>query len=103
MGVVIGSTVPMFLGAMIMGPAAAWLLKQFDTLTKDKIKAGFEMLVDNFSLGILGGALAVFGVWGVGPVVDWITKRAGPASTTWSPTTCCRSARSSSSRPRCCS
>ena len=77
MGVVVGSTVPMFLGAMIMGPAAAWLLKQFDTLTKDKIKSGFEMLVDNFSMGILGGALAVFGVWGVGPVVNWMTNRAG--------------------------
>jgi mannitol PTS system EIICBA or EIICB component len=77
MGVIVGSSVPMFLGAMIMGPAAAYLLKQFDRLTAERIKAGFEMLVDNFSIGILGGALALFGVWGVGPVVDKATTTAG--------------------------
>jgi PTS system mannitol-specific IIC component len=77
MGVVVGSSVPMFLGAMIMGPAAAWLLKQFDKLTADKIKAGFEMLVDNFSIGIIGGAMALLGVWGVGPIVNKLTDWAG--------------------------
>jgi PTS system mannitol-specific IIC component len=77
MGVIVGSTVPMFLGAMIMGPAAAYILMRFDKLTADRIKAGFEMLVDNFSLGIIGGAMALFGVWGVGPVVDKMTTTAG--------------------------
>jgi PTS system mannitol-specific IIC component len=77
MGVVVGSSVPMFLGAMIMGPAAAWILQQFDKLTAERIKAGFEMLVDNFSIGIIGGALALFGVWGVGPVVNRATTTAG--------------------------
>ena len=77
MGVIVGSSVPMFLGAMIMGPLAAWILQQFDRLTAERIKAGFEMLVDNFSIGIIGGALALFGVWGVGPVVNKMTTTAG--------------------------
>ena len=58
MGVIVGSDVPMFIGAMIVGPAAAWVIKQFDRLVQNKIKAGFEMLVNNFSIGIIGAALA---------------------------------------------
>ena len=54
MGVVVGSEIPMFLGAMLMGPFAGWLLKQFDDKFADKIPQGFEMLVNNFSSGILG-------------------------------------------------
>jgi mannitol PTS system EIICBA or EIICB component len=72
-GVVVGSSVPMFLGAMIMGPLAAWLLKQFDRATADRIAVGFEMLVANFSLGILGAALAVVGLLVIGPVVDGLS------------------------------
>jgi PTS system mannitol-specific IIC component len=77
MGVVVGSTVPMFLGAMIMGPLAAYLLKQFDNRVQERVKAGFEMLVDNFSLGILGGGLAVAGVWIIGPIIDHGTSWVG--------------------------
>ena len=49
MGVVVGADMPMFLGAMIIGPLAAYILKLFDELIEDRIKPGFEMLVDNFS------------------------------------------------------
>ena len=76
-GVVVGSSVPMFLGAMIAGPLAAYVLKQFDKLVEDRVRTGFEMLVDNFSLGIIGGAFALLGVWGIGPVVNHITTWAG--------------------------
>ncbi|HEY3868647.1 MAG TPA: PTS mannitol transporter subunit IICB [Actinocrinis sp.] len=76
-GVIVGSSVPMFLGAMIVGPLAAYLLKQFDRLTEDRIRTGFEMLVDNFSLGILGGAMALLGDWIIGPVVNDVTNWAG--------------------------
>lgn len=69
MGVIIGSEIPMFLGAMIMGPLAAWVLKVFDKAIEGKIRAGFEMLVDNFSTGILGMILAIIGNYGIGPVV----------------------------------
>jgi mannitol PTS system EIICBA or EIICB component len=76
MGVIVGADVPMFLGAMIMGPLAAFLLKLFDDRIEGKIKAGFEMLVNNFSLGILGGGLALVGVVGMGPIVERLTEAA---------------------------
>ncbi|HRA04036.1 MAG TPA: PTS mannitol transporter subunit IICBA [Arachnia sp.] len=63
---------PMFLGAMIMGPFAGWVLKQFDKAIEGKVRAGFEMVVDNFSLGIFGMLLAILGTLGVGPVVAGI-------------------------------
>lgn len=69
MGVVVGADIPMFLGAMVMGPLAAWLLKQLDRLLVGRVKAGFEMLVDNFEIGILGLLLAIAGNLGIEPVV----------------------------------
>ncbi|RYM06489.1 PTS mannitol transporter subunit IICBA [Sporolactobacillus sp. THM7-7] len=69
-GIIIGTDIPMFLGAMIMGPLGGYLIKKFDKLIEGKIKTGFEMLVNNFSAGILGGLLAVFAFVGVGPLVD---------------------------------
>ncbi|MEN3608408.1 PTS mannitol transporter subunit IICB [Plantactinospora sp. ZYX-F-223] len=76
-GMIVGADIPMFLGAMIMGPAAAYLIKLFDRLVEDRIRPGFEMLVDNFSAGIVGGAMALFGVWGAGPVVGRLSDWAG--------------------------
>lgn len=70
MGVIVGSDVPMFIGAMIVGPAAAWVIKQFDRLVQNKVKAGFEMLVNNFSIGIIGAALAAAAMLGVTPLVN---------------------------------
>ncbi|TJY42255.1 PTS mannitol transporter subunit IICBA [Cohnella pontilimi] len=74
MGVIIGTDIPMFLGAMIMGPLAAWILKKFDQSIEGKVKSGFEMLVNNFSSGIIGGLLAVLAYKGIGPVVEAISK-----------------------------
>jgi PTS system mannitol-specific IIC component len=73
MGVIVGSSIPMFLGAMIVGPLAAWVLKKFDKSVEGKIKAGFEMLVNNFSAGIIGAALAVLAYLGIGPVVQAVS------------------------------
>ncbi|MGX7418230.1 PTS mannitol transporter subunit IICB [Carnobacterium gallinarum] len=70
MGLIVGSDIPMFLGAMIMGPLAAWLIKRFDKLTAGKIPAGFEMLVNNFSAGILAGILAIISLLSIGPAVE---------------------------------
>ncbi|MFD1773415.1 PTS mannitol transporter subunit IICB [Paenibacillus rhizophilus] len=74
MGVIIGSDIPMFLGAMLVGPLAGWVLKLFDRSVDGKIKAGFEMLVNNFSLGIIGGALALGAYTGIGPVIQGLTN-----------------------------
>lgn len=69
MGVIIGSDMPMFIGAMIMGPLGGYVIKKFDKLVEGKIKAGFEMLVNNFSVGIIGAILAIIGLKAVNPVV----------------------------------
>lgn len=78
-GVVTGADVPMFLGAMIMGPLGGWCMKKLDALWEGKIRPGFEMLVDNFSAGILGMILAIFGFFGIGPIVSAFTRAAGNA------------------------
>jgi len=77
MGVIVGSTIPMFLGAMIMGPFAGFLMKKFDEAIDGKIPSGFEMLVNNFSAGILAAALAIFALVGVGPVVQALSTALG--------------------------
>ncbi|GAA2408948.1 hypothetical protein GCM10010191_16880 [Actinomadura vinacea] len=79
MGLVAGADVPMFLGAMIIGPLAAYLMKLFDGLIEDRVRTGFEMLVDNFSAGILAAAMAVVGNLAIGPVVRACTDAAGEA------------------------
>ena len=80
MGVIVGSSVTMFLGAMIMGPLGGWLIKKFDKLVEGKIAAGFEMLVTTFSAGILGGLLAVLGYLLIGPAVGALTVALGNAA-----------------------
>lgn len=78
-GVVTGADVPMFMGAMIMGPLGGWCMKKLDALWEGKIRPGFEMLIDNFSAGILGMILAVFGFFAIGPIVSAFTRGAGNA------------------------
>ncbi len=73
MGVIVGAEIPMFLGAMIMGPLGGWVIKKFDQLIEGKIKTGFEMLVNNFSSGILGGILTIVSFWLIGPGVSIVT------------------------------
>ncbi|WP_368497302.1 PTS mannitol transporter subunit IICB [Herbiconiux sp. A18JL235] len=73
MGVIVGASIPMFIGAMIMGPLGAYLIKQLDKLWAGKIKPGFEMLVDNFSAGILGFLLAIAGFFGIAPVIQGVS------------------------------
>lgn len=60
---------PMLMGAMIMGPLAGWVIKQFDKLMENRMPAGFEMLINNFSVGILGMCMAILGYYAVGPVM----------------------------------
>lgn len=77
MGVIVGADIPMFLGAFIMGPLGGFVIKSFDSLLEGKIRQGFEMLVNNFSAGILGGGLAIIGLYGVSPVVSALSNALG--------------------------
>ena len=75
MGTIVGSPdMPMFIGAMITGPLAGWVIKQFDKKIEGHVKAGFEMLVNNFSLGIIGGILALIAMVGVTPLVNVLSN-----------------------------
>lgn len=77
MGVIVGTDIPMFLGAMIAGPMGGYLIKKFDEQVHGKIKPGFEMLVNNFSLGIIAMVAAIIAYLLVGPVVSAITTALG--------------------------
>lgn len=74
MGVIVGTDIPMFMGAMIMGPLGGWVIKKFDKAIEGKVRSGFEMLVNNFSAGIIGGLLTLLAYLGIGPVVALLSK-----------------------------
>lgn len=76
MGVIAGTDIPMFMGAMVMGPLGGWSMKKLDALWDGKIKPGFEMLVNNFSAGIHGLILATLGFFIAGPVIEAFSKLA---------------------------
>lgn len=69
-GVIAGTSIPMFIGAMIAGPVGGYAIKKFDEAVDGKIKSGFEMLVNNFSAGIIGMILALIFYRAVGPLVQ---------------------------------
>ncbi|SDS26030.1 PTS mannitol transporter subunit IICB [Agrococcus carbonis] len=71
--------VHMFIGAMILGPLSAWVMKQLDKLWDGKVKAGFEMLVNMFSAGIVAFVMALVGFFAVAPIVNWIMSVVGGA------------------------
>ncbi|MGL4391988.1 MAG: PTS mannitol transporter subunit IICBA [Fusobacteriaceae bacterium] len=70
LGVILGAEIPMFLGAMIVGPLGGYIIKKFDGLLEGKIKSGFEMLVNNFSAGIIAMLLALISFVSFGPIVE---------------------------------
>lgn len=76
-GAVVGAEVPMFIGGMVMGPLGGFLMKKIDEFLEDRIPSGFEMLVNNFSAGILAAVLAIGSLLGVGPVVQSLTDIMG--------------------------
>ncbi|WP_312142270.1 PTS mannitol transporter subunit IICBA [Pantoea septica] len=73
MGVIVGADMPMFLGSMIAGPLGGWAIKSFDRAVDGKIKSGFEMLVNNFSAGIIGMLLALLAFLAIGPLVEGLS------------------------------
>ncbi|SEF63007.1 PTS mannitol transporter subunit IICBA [Vibrio hangzhouensis] len=69
MGVIVGTDIPMFMGAMIVGPLGGLAIKKFDKAVEGKVKSGFEMLVNNFSAGIIGMLCAILAFLVIGPAV----------------------------------
>ncbi len=81
-GVIAGTDIPMFIGAMIMGPLGGLAIKKFDKLTQGRIRSGFEMLVNNFSIGIIGMLLAILGFCVIGSAVEGLTAILSKAAQT---------------------
>lgn len=79
MGVIVGAEIPMFLGAMIMGPIGGWTIKKVDEKLEDRIPVGFEMLINNFSAGILIVVLVLCANVVIGPVVQSVSTVLGAA------------------------
>ena len=72
-GAILSNTdITMLMAAMVMGPLAGFCIKQFDKAMEGHMPAGFEMLINNFSVGIIGMILAILGYWLIGPVMSGI-------------------------------
>ncbi|MCX4370598.1 MAG: PTS mannitol transporter subunit IICBA [Dysosmobacter sp.] len=76
LGAIAATESTMFIGAMICGPLGGWCIKKFDKAMEGRIPAGFEMVVNNFSVGIIGAILAILSIYVIAPVcvtlTDWL-------------------------------
>ncbi|XBC39216.1 MAG: PTS mannitol transporter subunit IICBA [Buchnera aphidicola (Nurudea shiraii)] len=69
-GAIVNTTLPMLLGAMIIGPLGGWCIRGFDSIIKGKVSSSFEMLVNNFSAGIIGIFLSIVSFFVIGPIIE---------------------------------
>ncbi|MCD7820737.1 MAG: PTS mannitol transporter subunit IICBA [Clostridiales bacterium] len=72
MGAIVSSDYTMLMAAMVLGPLGGWCIKKFDTAMDGHMPAGFEMLINNFSCGIIGMLLAIVGYYAIGPIMSAI-------------------------------
>ena len=77
LGAIASTDATMFIGAMICGPLGGWCIKKFDEKMEGHIPAGFEMVVNNFSVGIIGGLLAILAIYVIGPACVVLTDILG--------------------------
>ena len=77
LGAIASTSSTMFIGAMICGPLGGWCIKKFDEKMQGHIPAGFEMVVNNFSVGIIGGILSILSIFVIGPACVVITNVLG--------------------------
>lgn len=73
LGVIVGSDMPVILGSIVIGPLSGVLIKRFDKFINEKVPSGFEMLLNNFSLAIIGIILSIIGLFIIGPLMSIIT------------------------------
>lgn len=62
----------MLMAAMIIGPLSGFCIKKFDRVMEGHMPAGFEMLINNFSVGIIGMLLAMVSYLVIGPFMNLI-------------------------------
>ena len=71
-GCIAGSDNTMLMAAMAIGPLAGLVIKKFDEAMDGHMPAGFEMLINNFSVGIFGMIMAIIGYYIIGPIMGVI-------------------------------
>lgn len=72
-GVIMSNTeITMLMAAMLVGPLSGFCIKKFDELMEGHMPAGFEMLINNFSVGIFGLVLALLSYIAIGPLMSGI-------------------------------
>ena len=72
-GAIMSNTdITMLMAAMVMGPLAGFCIKKFDESMEGHMPAGFEMLINNFSAGLIGMVLAMLGYVAIGPIMSAI-------------------------------
>ena len=62
----------MLMAAMIIGPLSGFSIKKFDQAMEGHMPAGFEMLINNFSVGIIGMLLSMVSYLVIGPFMNLI-------------------------------
>lgn len=62
----------MLMAAMIIGPLSGLCIKKFDQVMEGHMPAGFEMLINNFSVGIIGMLLSMVSYLVIGPFMNLI-------------------------------
>ena len=77
LGAIASTESTMFIGAMICGPLGGWCIKKFDEKMEGHVPAGFEMVINNFSVGIIGGLLAILSIFAIGPTCVVLTDVLG--------------------------
>lgn len=72
-GAIMSNTeITMLMAAMLVGPLSGFCIKKFDELMEGHMPAGFEMLINNFSVGIFGLVLALLSYIAIGPLMSGI-------------------------------
>lgn len=62
----------MLMAAMIIGPLSGFVIRKFDEAMEGHMPAGFEMLINNFSVGIIGMLLSMVSYLVIGPFMNLI-------------------------------
>lgn len=70
LGLIASNDQPMLLGAMVLGPLCGYLVLRLERLQSLYTPSGFEMLLSNFSTGLLAMLLAIFSLYVLGPLLE---------------------------------
>ncbi|MFC3882138.1 PTS transporter subunit EIIC [Bacillus songklensis] len=58
-GLTLASSVPIIIGAMVIGPLTGWIIYRVDKLLKQRIPIGYELLISNIVTAMIGIVLTI--------------------------------------------